>query len=148
MGFSTCIAFCARPLTDDGQKYIPMPTSCCNPAPRGMSVFYVKNRNITNFDSCTTRLQSEHMGGYLRYIHFQYFFHPILHLFLFENKKAIPNQTYISRSLLFVILILPLKIPLPCVCQVLDLEIRKQNKPRILFWFHIVYEVHKHLPCL
>ena len=47
MGFSTCIAFCARPLTDDGQKYIPMPTSCCNPAPRGMSVFYVKNRNIT-----------------------------------------------------------------------------------------------------
>ena len=28
--------------TEDGQKYIPMPTSCCNPAPRGMSVFYVK----------------------------------------------------------------------------------------------------------
>ena len=35
--------------------YIPMPTSCCNPAPRGMSVFYVKNRNITK-DNLMSRI--------------------------------------------------------------------------------------------
>ena len=62
----------------------------------------------------------------------------------FKETKS-PSDICISRSLLFTILILPLKIPLLGVGQVLDLEIRKQNKPRITLWFNIVYEVHKYL---
>ena len=48
MGLALVFTTSTGPLTDDGQKYVPMSTRFCNPFPRGMSVFY-ENRNYNKF---------------------------------------------------------------------------------------------------